>query len=508
MTAATPALPAESPPKSILELSHDKARAFLLKPESYSNLNLPDYIDFHKLIDDVRTAIGTHKLSDLSVSSRDCKDVNHTIFGNKDGKYTWRPYELIHPALYVSLVHCITEADNWKLIVDRFKDFTANNKIRCPSLPVVSMSDKKDKAEQILRWLQEVEQRSIELSLDYEYVIETDITDCYGSIYTHSIAWALHTKAVAKPKRHDMTLIGNIIDSHIRDMRHGQTNGIPQGSVLMDFVAEMVLGLGDAELSEKIMEAEIKDYCIVRYRDDYRIFVNNPQDGDRIMKLLTETTIGFGLKLNTTKTRVSGDVVRSSIKSDKRAWMGRKQEESTLQNRLLIIHDHAMQFPNGGSLMFALENYRKQLLRENPICKRPIPLIAIVTDIAYRNPRTHAVCVAILSVLLQRVDTDEERKKIVNRIGKRFLQIPNTGLMQIWLQRITYPFDKTIEYKEPLCALVAGDQSTLWNSDWISSIDLKNALDSRKIVNRTKLDEMDAIISEKEIELFAEGHYG
>jgi len=55
-------------------------------------------------------------------------------------------------------------------------------------------------------------------------------------------------------------------------MTYGQTNGIPQGSVLMDFIAEIVLGYTDLELSHKINQLKIEDYQIIRYRDDYRIF--------------------------------------------------------------------------------------------------------------------------------------------------------------------------------------------------------------------------------------------
>ena len=64
--------------------------------------------------------------------------------------------------------------------------------------------------------------------------------------------------------------IGNSIDKHLRDMAYGQTNGIPQGSVLMDFIAEMVLGFADLEISIRIQQANIQDYEIIRYRDDYQ----------------------------------------------------------------------------------------------------------------------------------------------------------------------------------------------------------------------------------------------
>lgn len=284
--------------QSILELSAEEARAFFLKAESYCGLDLPHYIRFDALIENTHKALEGKALSGLSCKPRDHDDVNYTVLNNKDGKYAWRPFQLIHPALYVSLVHQLTTNPYWELVKERFATFSANSKIHCLSLPVVSLSEEKDKAEQVSQWWHSVEQRSIELSLEYEYLVETDITDCYGAIYTHSIAWALHTKQEAKAKRTNKNLLGNIIDAHIQDMRHGQTNGIPQGSTLMDFVAELVLGFADLELSEKIQSLEIKDYCILRYRDDYRVFINNPQDGERIIKLLTEVTIGLGLKLN------------------------------------------------------------------------------------------------------------------------------------------------------------------------------------------------------------------
>ncbi len=70
-----------------------------------------------------------------------------------------------------------------------------------------------------------------------------DITNCYGSIYTHSIAWALMDKEVAKSKKGKSGLLGNIIDTYMQGMQYGQTNGIPQGSVLFDFIAEFILSI-------------------------------------------------------------------------------------------------------------------------------------------------------------------------------------------------------------------------------------------------------------------------
>ena len=89
------------------------------------------------------------------------------------------------------------------------------------------------------------------LSLEYDYVFDTDVADCYGSIYTHSIAWAVESKTITKSQhgRNNKSLLGNIIDASIRNAQYKQTNGIPQGSVLMDFIAEIVSGYIDRILS-------------------------------------------------------------------------------------------------------------------------------------------------------------------------------------------------------------------------------------------------------------------
>ena len=492
--------------QSILELTNLEGREFLLSSESYFSLELPPYIVFGGLINDVNQVLNGKRLSDLRRNSpRDHDLVNYTILNNKDGRYSWRPFQLIHPALYVSLVNNITQEDCWSLVRDRFQEFRCNNRLSCMSIPVKSLSSQKDRAEQVTHWWQEIEQRSIELALDYEYLIQTDITDCYGAIYTHSIAWALHTKSEAKRKnnRNNQNLIGNMIDSHIQDMRNGQTNGIPQGSAMMDLIAEMILGFADQDLSERLeMKGITNDYHILRYRDDYRVFVNSPQIGEAIVKLISETTTELGLKLNPAKTNASNDVVTAAIKSDKLAWLARKQTARGFQKHLLIIHDHATNFPNSGSLVIALNDYYKRISKVKKLTESPKPLIAIIVNIAFRNPRTYPICAAILSKLLGFIEFNEDRLEIVARIRQKFAQIPNTGHMQIWLQRVTFPLDRSVVYDEPICNLVADRTTNLWNNDWISSNELKDAVDAIKIIDKAIRDEIAPVIPLEEVELF------
>ena len=494
-------------PKSrfIIELSCQEAQKFFLKQESYCTIDLPQYFNFNKLLSDVDQVLGGKNLYEFIQQDklRSFDDINHVIINNKDGRYAWRPLELIHPALYVSLVNNMTKTDHWKLIRSRFYEDFSNNKIKCLSLPVESLTDEKSKAEQIRHWWRTIEQKSIELSLDYELVFHTDIVDCYATIYTHSIAWALHGKKRAKEERQNKQLIGNIIDKHIQDMRQGQTNGIPQGSVLMDFIAEMVLGYADRELEKKIQIKKIEDYQILRYRDDYRIFVKNSWSGDCILKCLTEVMTDLGLKMNPQKTNSSNEVISFSIKNEKLSFIFRKQVDKSLQKHLLIIHDHSRKHPNAGSLDASMHDYYKQIHKIEK-CDFPLPLIAIVVDIAYRNPRTYARAAAILSKLISFLETESEKQEIVERIRTRFSQIPNTGHLEIWLQRISLPFDRNIGFNESLCQLVHQKNKQIWNSDWISCKDLKKAIDPSKIVDREELTNTTSqpVVPIKEVELF------
>lgn len=494
--------------RSITELTHDEARTFLLKGQSYCEIELPMYFQFTDLIGEVANVLKGKELSDFkdsTVNPRDLDDVNHLIMNNKDGRYAWRPFELIHPALYVSLVDVITQPDNWALILERFEEFHSSCHISCLSLPVESQTDEKDSSEQISQWWMGFEQKSIELALEYELLVQTDIVDCYPAFYTHSIAWALHGKQVAKDERRNRKLIGNRIDDHIMDMRQGQTNGIPQGSVLIHFIAEMILGYSDLELRSKIACEGIENYHILRYRDDYRIFVNNRSDGERILKCLTEVTIDLGLKLNEAKTAFSGIVIQSSIKDDKLGWLFRRHGDKDLQKHLLIIHDHSIGHPNAGSLRPEMYRFYKRFVNRRKY-RGTLALISIVVDIAFRNPRTYAISATILSKLLSFLETTSKKKGIIEKIRTKFSQIPNTGHLELWLQRISFPFDPDIEFNEPLCQLVCQQHVQIWNNDWIDSPNLKSALDPTKVIDKKELDCMPAVVRPVEVETFIDNY--
>ncbi|MEM1228118.1 MAG: RNA-directed DNA polymerase [Planctomycetota bacterium] len=491
-----------TPPTPIIELSHDEARDFLLKGTSYSNLDLPTYFNFEPILSKLDEFLHGKNLRDYigEIKPREVESVNHTVLNNKDGQYAWRPMQLIHPALYVDLVHKLTSEDNWHTIVERFEGFQSRSVVECTSLPLRSESEQIDKAEQITNWWQEVEQRSIELALDYPFLCCTDVVDCYSQIYTHSIAWAVHTKQIGKDNKQNRTLIGNVIDTSLQDMSQGQTNGIPQGSVLMDFIAELVLGYADSELTEAL-ELDPSKFTILRYRDDYRIFTTGTGDAEEILRVLTTVLSDLGLKLNSSKTTFDADVISGSVKADKRQQIRTRMYDKSLQKHLLIIHQHAKDFPNSGSLASALTRFYRRLSGISKLTSSVNVLLSIATDIAFHNPRCYPHIAAIISKLLMSVDEDDQ-VHVANRIRAKIERLPNTGYMQIWLQRAAIAHKDEMEFEDPLCRLVAGESVQVWDSSWIDSPQLKAKLKANKAVDKKELRDIVPAIPVAEVDLF------
>ncbi|HHT9144094.1 MAG TPA: RNA-directed DNA polymerase, partial [Candidatus Wunengus sp. YC61] len=362
------------------------------------------------------------------------------------------------------------------------------------------------KASQVSEWVNEVEKESIRLALDFEHVYQTDVTDCYGSIYTHSIAWAIHGKKTSKAKRQYKELLGNRIDHHLQAMSHGQTNGIPQGSVLLDFIAEMLLAYADHILSHKISEIEPDKYRVLRYRDDYRIFVRQPSHGDMIMKALSEVMIQLGLRLHTLKTTRSNEIILSSIKPDKLSMMHMPAPKSlsrvSLYKELMLIYKLGTEYPNCGAIKMRLTKLYKKAV-EKHFKQQEKELLSILVNIAFDSPNAFPIISAFISKIIS-YQSAGDKDKMLHQVLRKMSLLPNSGLMEVWLQRIAKPNSLDFKFKDKLCKKVNEEQVQLFETGWINSQALKKIIDDAEYVDKVALDKLDAIIGGDEIELFAE----
>lgn len=494
--------------KTVLDLNNLEANAFFLKEESYCSFELPEYFSFEALITNLSNELKGKLLKDstTALKPKDVDGVNYTLLNNKDGKFAWRPFQLIHPALYVFLVQEITQENNWKLLQDRFKLFYANDKIECHSIPVAVENEKPDKENQIYEWWQKVEQRSLALAIEFNHLLHLDITDCYGSLYTHSISWAIHSiEEAKKPENRDNSaLVGVSIDKHIQAMCYGQTNGIPQGSSLMDFIAEIVLGFGDMLLTEELIKLGITEYKIIRYRDDYRIFTNGPQQSAEIAKVLSEVLSKLNFKINSAKTHSTDDLVLGSLKPDKVHWIYNKRKTDNIQQWLIQLYVLGKEYPNSGSLFKETKHFLdwlqfKEKSEEGLEIQSVDVLVGILINLAYNNPRLFALVTASLSFLVSKIEDKALQKETLLKIKNKFSQLPNTNYLNIWLQRLTIKIDPSISYSGRLCEKVIDRNLQIWNSDWLN-VKFKKIVEETEIIKGESIEKMEIIFSESETE--------
>lgn len=539
----------------ITELKSYEAKQFFLMDDSYFKLRLPSYLNFEHTLNEINYLIGGRKTPDLfreiNRFNNDPKyheyddpryheNVSFEFYCNKSGIYSWRPYQLINPFLYVKLVSEITKPDNWEHLTERVKEFESQN-IECFSIPFVEYergfackgfdetSENPDIIKGSLKPINNYpyfEKKSIEMSLDYDYLFKTDIQNFYSSIYTHALSWAIHGKEDAFKHKDDNEYLGVSVDLLTRMMQNNTSNGIPQGSVLMDFLSEILLGYVDKILFQRIVQDKSRKikFKILRYRDDYRIFVNSANDGERIFKYLVEVLRSVGLRINGSKTTQTEKIIRNSIKEYKVQYIEATKEnlEFSMTNNhfgtdqiyefALRIYSLSEKYPNSHylkkllSLMYdklarkLRESYDMYFLFEVPDW---IAVVSVITDLLIRNPITTPDCIAVLSILFE-FDIQEgafdkkEKEEFAKKIHKKFKHIPNSGYFEIWFQRFTIKQKFNIQFENPLCKAVNGEETEIWNNTWLKE-EFRKGLQFKKILMREKINQLEPIIDKDEI---------
>lgn len=133
-------------------------------------------------------------------------------------------------------------------------------------------------------------------------------------------------------------------------------------------------------------------------------------------------------------------------------------------------------------------------------------LIAILIDIAYRNPKTYPHVIAIIGKMLTIESDKTKRKEIINRILRKFDSVPNTEYLQIWIQRLTIVEDRKKVFNSKLCQTLYDKDISIWDNSWLHS-DFKKMIESKGIVDESVLDKLPASPSVSEVNVFANKQY-
>ncbi len=140
----------------------------------------------------------------------------------------------------------------------------------------------------------------------YNRLLKLDISKCFDSIYTHSLAWAMIGKNHVKENLgiSKSTFAGKF-DRLMQRMNYNETNGIIIGPEFSRIFAEILLQSVDKKVELQLRDVcKLKnrvDYEIFRYVDDYFIFYNEEEDKDKITETLQHALKEYKLYLNSAK---------------------------------------------------------------------------------------------------------------------------------------------------------------------------------------------------------------
>lgn len=214
--------------------------------------------------------------------------------------------------------------------------------------------------------MQRLHERKVLDSAGYRYMLRTDVSRFFPTIYTHSVPWALHTKSVAKRKRRELTAkyFGNLLDQALRQGQDEQTMGLPIGPDTSHVIAETISTAVDL-----LLRASLKSWPAgFRYVDDYYLFFPSMAEAEAALAALSKALKEFELQINFEKTRICpvSEIVDDywthqlrSFEIDKRA----KKQKSDIHHFFELAKDIAAKNADENVMTYALKRASSVLIR-------------------------------------------------------------------------------------------------------------------------------------------------
>ena len=224
---------------------------------------------------------------------------------------TDRTFGIIHPKIHNDIAYHITR--NWKTIVDAM--IPSESIVSSYSFPVPVMRKKPGRmgalrsGRMIYEFLAMTDDALATVAYKYTHIVKADIKNFYPSIYTHSLAWALHGKRSIRDgnkgkNRRDLKFVGNRLDRLFQFANDGCTNGLPIGPVVSDIAAEIIASAVDCIISSELKKNDIECEA-VRFKDDYRVLVSSESDAKIVVKIIQASLKEYNLELSDEKTAIS-----------------------------------------------------------------------------------------------------------------------------------------------------------------------------------------------------------
>ena len=200
-----------------------------------------------------------------------------------------------NPFVYANLCKCIS--CNWTTLQSFFEGLLKSHTHKVSRIHLRKMKDKNELFEMNYNHFNNDGDPCEDIIIKNKYKVEADISNCFPSIYSHSIAWAVLGKKRAKKEKGTEAWC-NELDRCVRNIKNEETNGLLIGPHVSNLISEIILSSIDFKLWKK-------GYRYIRNIDDYTCYVNSYEKGESFLLDLSKELKEYELSLNHKKTQIS-----------------------------------------------------------------------------------------------------------------------------------------------------------------------------------------------------------
>lgn len=149
-------------------------------------------------------------------------------------------------------------------------------------------------------------ERFVKLEKKYTQMWLLDIANCFDSIYTHSISWAVKDKQFIKEHVKYSSQVCQKMDTLMQRSNNNETNGICIGAEFSRVFSEIIFQKIDKSIEDFLdIKMDLKygiDYEVIRYVDDYMIFASTEKVAKSVYKAIGDGLNEYNLYLSDAKT--------------------------------------------------------------------------------------------------------------------------------------------------------------------------------------------------------------
>lgn len=271
--------------------------------------------------------------------------------------YYRRITSIVNPISYFLLAKAIDKY--WPKIEEHYKKSEISLSIPSISPEIRAIKIKK---------FSDLYEAKIIKSTGYRFVLITDISSFFPNIYTHTIPWALHSKADAKKnktKKND-TFFGNLLDSRSMGIQDWQTIGLPIGPDTSHIIAEIIGVAIDVQVKDTL-----KDWPNgFRYVDDFYFFFDTREDAEKTLAVLIKAIGNFELQINASKTRIIEvkELVEESWKYSLKKLIfssERKKQRDDIHNYFELLFSLEKKFLDESLIKYGLKQISSYIIKKD-----------------------------------------------------------------------------------------------------------------------------------------------